>query len=436
MLTDSNVHRESPPGSALHLTSGTLYFDHNATTRPAPEVLEAMREVEETAWANPSSVHRLGQAARYRLERAREQVAGLLGTASRSVIFTSGGTEANDLALWGVLEGPAAAGRRRVLITSAAEHPAVGEAAEALAAAGVQWVALPVDGVGRIDPAALEAALAEHATPETAVLVSLIGAHNETGAIQPMEAVAAVVQARRKALREQGHRPRLWLHSDGTQAVGKRPVDFRASGLDLLTASAHKLHGPKGVGALGVRAGGPLAPRHRGGPQEGQRRGGTEPVAAIAGFGAACELAQALLADPGRLRALGQMRDALEAGVVEGTGEAVLHGAGLGPEARLWNTASIGFPRFEAEGLLVALSERGLCASAGSACSSGSLEPSPALKAMGLDPALAHGTLRFSLGRENTREEVREAVNIVTEAVARLRRSMPAGPPGEHPAPS
>lgn len=395
-----------------------VYLDNNATTRPSPEVVEAVAATMRDRWANPSSVHRFGQLARQQVEVARQQVAGLIGCAARDLVFTSGGTEANNLAIRGLL---GAAGRP-VLITTRVEHSAVREPAEALAAAGGELVWVPTDGDGVVDVAALIGAIAKHVVDGAVGLVSIQWANNETGLIQPMATVAAAVAEARRELAKVPGRGRLWLHSDATQAVGKIPVDAAATGLDLMTLSAHKLHGPKGVGALFRRSGVRLAAQQLGGPQERELRGGTENTAGIVGFGVAAEQAQAHLADEPAVARLRALRDRFEQSVCQQLPGTVVNSAGA---PRLPNTSSLGFAGLEAEAILVGLSERGVCASAGAACSSGSLEPSPVLMAMGIPEAVAHGSVRFSLSRQSTDQQIDQALGVLPTVVARLRRTMP-----------
>ena len=381
------------------------YLDCNATTQPLPDVVSAVAEVMSGAWGNPSSVHRAGMDARHAVELARESVARLLGVRPREVTFTGGGTESAWLAISGTLDalsGP------RTVVTMRTEHAAVREACEALEARGrarVAWVP-PLEG-GAVDLSALDAALEAHAGD--VALVSIMGANNETGVLQPVHAIGARCRAR-------GVR----FHCDATQWVGRMPTALADLPVDLVTVSAHKFHGPKGVGALWARPGARVLAQVVGGPQEHGRRGGTENVAGIVGMGVAAEAAAAWLAEPtGRARGATQ-RDSFERAVLAAVPDAVVNGAGCG---RLWNTTNIGFPGLEAEALLLLLSERGVAASAGAACSSGSLEPSPVLLAMGVEPRIAHGSLRFSLSRLTTDEEIRIAAEEVPACVARLRRS-------------
>ncbi|NBX26418.1 MAG: cysteine desulfurase [Planctomycetes bacterium] len=378
-------------------------LDANATTPPLPEVVQAVRQALEQEWANPSSIHRGGQAARRVVELARAEVAALLGCTERELVFTSGGTEAADLAIRGSLQATG----RSMVVTSPLEHAAVRDLArrlEAQGAARIIW--LQHDARGRVSVAHLERILAEHAG-EIAV-VSVMAANNETGTIQPVAELA-------RACRQAG----VSFHTDATQWVGKMPTDMASLGVDLLSCSAHKLHGPKGVGALAIRRGTPLEAVLAGGPQERERRAGTENVPGIAGFAAAARLARTWLAENGGAPAAA-LRDLLERLVREARPEAQVNAA-EGP--RLWNTASVAFPGLEAEAILLALSERGVFASAGAACSSGSLEPSPVLLALGLPERVAHGTVRFSLSRGTTETEVREAAGRIEAAVQAVQRS-------------
>ncbi|MDX2116088.1 MAG: aminotransferase class V-fold PLP-dependent enzyme [Planctomycetota bacterium] len=379
------------------------YLDNNATTRPDPAVVDAVLEALRDQWHNPSSVHRPGQAARHRVELARESVARLLGADPAELVFTSGATESIDLAIRGVLA--AAPATRRTIITTPIEHEAVRDLAASLAAEGVTVRALPLLEGGVVDADALDALL----DPSVA-LVSVQWANNETGAIQPVERLA-------RTCRERG----VCFHTDATQWVGKMPTDVRAAGVDLLSFSAHKLHGPKGAGALYIRRGVRLRPSLRG-TQERERRGGTENVPGIIGMGVASELAMAWLARSDERDRLALLRDRLEHAVLEAVPNARINGP-RGANTRLWNTTNIAFPTLEAEALLLLLSERGVCASAGAACSSGSLDPSPVLLAMGVPPALAHGSVRFSLSRHTTEDEIDEAARQVAACVRRLAAS-------------
>jgi cysteine desulfurase len=378
-------------------------LDANATTRPLPEVVQAVRQALEHDWANPSSVHRAGQAARHAVELARAEVAGLLGCGEREVVFTSGGTEAADLAIRGSLQATG----RPLVVTSPLEHAAVRDLARRLQERGHAEVAwLEHDAQGRVSVPHLRRLL--HDGAARIAVVSVMAANNETGVLQPVAELA-------EACRAAG----VCFHTDATQWVGKLPTDFAGLGADLLSCSAHKLHGPKGTGALAVRRGTPLETVLVGGPQERERRAGTENVPGITGFGAAAALARRWLAGDGASRGAG-LRDLLERLVLETHPEAMVHAAGA---ARLWNTSNIAFPGLEAEAILLALSERGVAASAGAACSSGSLEPSPVLLALGVPEPVAHGSVRFSLSRLLSEAEVHEAARRIAEAVRVVRGS-------------
>lgn len=380
-----------------------IYLDHNATTRPSPAAAGAIALSLSESWANPSSIHRAGQAARRQVELARRDVAALINAAPREIVFTSGGTEAIDLAIRGVL-----AARRRtppVVVSARTEHAAIRDLLEDLeknGAATVRWA--PVDRRGLVDPAALAPLL------EGADLTAIQWANNETGAIQDVAAIGALCRGRG-----------VHFHCDAVQWIGKEPTDVAPLPIDSMACSFHKLHGPKGVGFLYVRRGVPMRPAIHG-TQELGRRGGTENVPGILGAAAAAREAAQWLADPSPRRRLAGLRDAFERTILGAVPGATVNSAGA---PRLWNTTNIGFPRLEAEALLLLLSERGVCASAGAACSSGSLDPSPVLLAMGIPPEIAHGSLRFSLGKDTTAQELDSAAAIVIEAVRTLGRSMP-----------
>lgn len=404
-----------------------VYLDNNATTMPAPEVANAVAEAMRELWANPSSVHRFGQLARQRVELARQQIARLIGAQARDLIFTSGGTEANNLAIWGLLgsASPRLSEAEPTLITTKIEHSAVREPAEALVSRGGAAVYVPVDRDGRVSPSDVAAAVAEHARDSARVLVSIQWANNETGVVQPIAEIAEAVGEARAGLTrlsEHGRRAQVFLHVDGTQTVGKLPVDVKAAGVDLMTAAAHKLHGPKGVGVLYRRTGVRLAAQQLGGPQERELRGGTENTPGIIGFGVAAEMAEAFVSDASAVAGVVALRDRLERSVRAALPDTVVNSAGA---PRLPNPTNLAFPGLEAEAILVGLSERGVCASAGAACSSGSLEPSPVLLAMGVPEPVAHGSVRFSLSRFTTEAEVDRAVEVLAAVVGRLRKTMP-----------
>jgi cysteine desulfurase len=377
----------------------TIYFDHNATTPVAPEVVEAVRRTLAEEFGNPSSVHRFGQRAKALLDEARGEVAALIGAEPGEIVFTAGGTEADNFAIRGVadaLEGT----RRRRLIASAIEHEAVLNTLKALGRRGWQVTLLRVGPSGVVDPADLEAVIGD----DTA-LVSVMHANNEIGTVQPVADLAAIA-----------HRHGALFHCDAVQSAGKIAVDVGALGVDLLALSAHKFNGPKGVGALWIRRGTRLAPLLTGGRQERNRRAGTENVAGIVGMGVAARLARAkLAADGGRLAAL---RDRLEAGILARVPGTAVNGA---TDPRVPNTTNISFEGVEAEALLIALDLEGVAVSTGAACSSGTLEPSHVLRAMGLPPRRVQSSIRFSLGAGNTEAEVDRVLELLPRLVERLR---------------
>lgn len=409
-----------------------LYLDNNATTQPAPQVIAAMNEVNEQLWANPSSVHRFGQSVRQRVELARASVAKLVGCKDREIIFTSGGTESNNLALRGALNigAPANTDHRRLLITTKIEHAAVREPAAMLESLGTEVIYLPISVDGWVNPQDVMKALMDHASPGDTVVVSIQWANNETGIVQPIEEIAAQIASCRQMLKQReveenyAGKSRLLFHVDGTQAVGKMSVNLASIGIDLMTFAAHKFHGPKGIGALFVRSGLKLRPQNLGGPQERDRRGGTENTPGIIGMGVAADLAKAFVEDESAIASKQSMRDRFEKLIIESLPDVVINS---GSKPRLWNTSNLGFPRLEAEAILLGLSEKGLCASAGAACSSGSLEPSPVLLAMGIDPMVAHGSVRFSLSRYTTQNEIDQAAKLIPQVVMKLARTLPVG---------
>ena len=380
-----------------------IYLDHNATTPVAPPVLQAMLPFFSERFGNPSSIHSYGQQTRRAVDRAREQVADLIGADPGEVVFCGSGTEADNLAIRGPFDRRLAAGvRGGHLVTSAVEHPAVLNPCAGLEERyGARVTRVGVDGAGRVDPDAVAAAIED----ET-VLVSVMLANNDVGTLQPVAEIAGAARARG-----------VLVHSDAVQALGKVPVRVDELGVDLLSISAHKIHGPKGCGALYVRRGvaDRLAPLVLGGAHERGRRAGTENVAGLVGFGAACELAAAgLTRDPPRLAAL---RDRLERGLLARWPSARVNGH---PVERLPNTSSVCLPGVDGEALLMSLDLSGVAVSTGSACSSGTLEPSHVLAAMGIDERLARGAVRFSLGRGNTEEEVDAALDALDRVLAQL----------------
>jgi cysteine desulfurase len=373
-----------------------FYFDHNATTPVAPEVLETMVSCLGQVYGNASSIHHFGQAAKQRLEAARRQLASLIHANPNEIVFTGGGTEADNLALLGV-----ARGARGHVVTTAIEHPAVLMAVGQLEHEGLAVTAVRVGSSGIVSPDDIRRAL----RPDT-VLVSVMHANNELGTVQPIAEIARVA-------RDAG----IPLHVDGVQALGKIPVDVDALGVDLYSMSGHKLYAPKGVGALYVRRGTKLNPITFGGHHERDRRPGTENVAGIAAFGAAAELAAGRLSeDAERLCAL---RDRLEAAVLDRIPGAGINGSRWN---RVPNTSNLYFDGIDGEAMVIALDLRGFAVSTGAACSSGAIAPSHVLTAIGLDAERARASMRFSLGRSNTAEQVDALADSIAASVAHLRR--------------
>jgi cysteine desulfurase len=376
-----------------------IYLDFNATAPPAPEVVEIVTQVTRDHVGNPSSVHAFGQRGKALVDDARHHVAALLDADPTEVVFTSGGTEADNLAIRGTAEALDASGRRRI-ITTGLEHEAVLNTVKALERRGWQITRLTAPATGVVSPDALREAIG----PDTA-LVSVMHANNEVGTIQPVAALAAIA-------REHG----ALFHTDAVQSVGKIPVSVRALGADLLSLSAHKFGGPLGVGALWIRRSVRLISTATGGRQERNRRAGTENVPAIAGLGMAAQLARAHVV--ANAPAIAALRDRLEREILAAVPGSAVNGD---PQARVPNTTNIGFDGIEAESLLIALDLEGIAVSTGSACSSGSLEPSHVLRAMGLPTARARNSLRFSLGATTTAAEVDAVVAVLPRLVGKLR---------------
>lgn len=372
------------------------YFDYNATTPIGPEVRQAVVSCLDETYGNASSIHHFGQAAKQRLEMARRQLAALIHAKPMEIVFTGGGTEADNMAILGVVRMPA--GPRKHVITTAIEHPAVLAPCGQLEREGVAITRLPVGAAGVVDPDDVSRAL----RPET-VLISIMHANNEIGTIQPVAEIAA-----------QSDVP---LHVDGVQALGKIPVDVAALGVDLYSVSAHKLYAPKGVGALYVRKGTRLAPLSFGGHHERDRRPGTENVPGIAGFGAAAEAASQNLS--GEAVTVSALRDRLEQTILDRIPETGVNGARA---SRTPNTTNIYFDGIDGEALVIALDLRGFAVSTGSACSSGAVTPSHVLTAIGLSPERARASIRFSLGRFTTAAEVDALIEAIEASVAHLRR--------------
>jgi cysteine desulfurase len=374
-----------------------FYFDHNATTPVAPEVLEDLAATLAEVCGNASSIHHFGQAAKQRLENARRQVASRIGCDAREMVFTSGGTESDNLAIFGVVRH--ARGPKHV-ITSAIEHPAVLNACAHLEQENVEvtWLPVGADGLVRVDDV-------RRALRPATTLVTIMHANNETGVLQPVREIAALA-----------HSAGAIFHSDGVQTAGRIPVNVRELGVDLYSVSGHKFGAPKGIGALYVRKGVTLAPILYGGHHERDRRAGTENVPGASAMGAAAALAF----DWSGIAAL---RDRLEQGILRRVPDARVNGS---REGRLPNTTNIRFDGIEGEAVVIALDLRGYAVSSGSACSSGAVEPSHVLLAMGLRPEDARSSVRFSLGPGNTEEEVDGLIDAVQASVAHLRRISPA----------
>jgi cysteine desulfurase len=384
-----------------------IYLDHAATTPLRREVLEAMLPYLTDHWGNPSSIHASGRRARQGLDEARETIARILGAKPREIVFTSGGTESDNLAIKGAAWAASARGRH--LVTSAVEHKAVMHAFGVLERQGFLVTYLPVDRYGRVDPADVAAAIGERTT-----LVSVMYANNEVGTIQPVAEIGAICRQRR-----------VLFHIDAVQAAGFLPLDVDALSSDLLSLGAHKVYGPKGAGALFVRQGTAMLPQLSGGSQERQRRAGTENVAAIVGFARALELVQgdATARDAENTR-LAALRDALIDGFTA-LPDVTLTGD---PVQRLPNNASFTIQGIEGGDLVAALDLEGIEVSTGSACTTGSVEPSHVLLAMGIDPELAHGSLRLTAGRETAREQVARTVEVASAVIGRLRSVMAPAP--------
>lgn len=376
-----------------------VYFDYNATTPVTPDVAEAMTRATRDLFGNPSSVHHFGQQAKAALDEARSAVAALLGAEPSEVVFTGGGTEADNFAIRGLAEALEPTGRRH-LIASAIEHEAVLNTLKALGRRGWRTTLLPVGTTGIVDPDALREALTE----DTA-LVSVMHANNEIGTVQPIEALAALA-----------HERGALFHTDAVQSTGKIPVHVGRLGVDLVAISAHKFNGPKGVGALWIKRGTRMLPLLTGGKHERNRRAGTENVPGLVGMGVAAAAAAAKLGSEG-VRVAG-LRDRLEAGILQHVGGTAVNGAA---DPRVPNTSNISFDRVEAESLLIALDLEGIAVSTGSACSSGTLEPSHVLRAMGLPAHRAQNSLRFSLGQFSTDAEVDRVLDTVPGLVEKLR---------------
>ena len=379
----------------------TIYFDNNATTQVAEEVLEEIQPLFCELYGNPSSMHTFGGQMGRRIGQAREQVAGLLGCDPSEIVFTSGGTESDNTAIKGTL---AALPHKRKIITSRVEHPAVLTVCRELENRGYTVIELGVDKYGRLDLEQLE----EQLDDDTA-LVTIMYANNETGVVFPIDEISRMTAKKG-----------VVFHTDGVQIVGKIPLNLSKNNIDLLSLSGHKLHGPKGVGVLYVRKGTRLAPYMLGGHQESGRRAGTENVPGIVGLGKACELAAMNIEEENSK--VKSLRDKLEKAILKNCLDSRLNGD---KENRLPNTTNISFKFIEGEAILLMLDQYGICASSGSACTSGSLEPSHVLRAMGVPFTAAHGSIRFSLSRYNTEEEVDYTIEKMPPIVNQLRQLSP-----------
>jgi cysteine desulfurase len=377
-----------------------VYLDNNATTPVLPEVLEAMRPYFGERFGNASSIHHYGQETRSAVERARESVAALLGCRPAEIVFTSGGTEADNLAIAGL----AVAGDH--IITSSIEHHAALYACKHLEDTGCKVTFLPVDGRGLVDPDDVKCALRTNTK-----LISIMMANNETGVLQPVDEIGKIAAE-----------ADVYFHTDAVQAAGKIAIDVKSIGCDALSISGHKMHAPQGVGALYVRKGTQLQPLFYGGRHERSRRAGTENVPGIVALGKAAEIAMQGF-ERGDDKKMLELRDRLQQGILAQVEEAGVNGDGA---SRVPNTTNISIDHIDGEAMVIALDLKGLAVSTGAACSSGAIEPSHVLMAMGLRPEQARASLRFSLGKQNTEEEIDFALALVPETIARLRELSPA----------
>ena len=382
-----------------------IYLDHNATTPVHPEVIEAMLTCYKNTFGNASSVHSFGQEARKVIEETRQTVADFLGAKPEEIVFTSGGTESDNFALKGVAYAQESKGKH--IITSSIEHHAVLNTCKYLEKKGWKVTYLPVDKYGLVNPEEVEKAL----TKET-VLITIMQANNETGTIEPIAEIG-------KITRDKG----IYFHTDAVQSVGKIPLNVDELNLDLLSLSGHKIYGPKGIGVLYIRKGTKIESLIQGGHHERNRRAGTENVPSIVGLGKTIEIAsREIKSEKEKLQTL---RDRLQRGIEEEIDQVYLNGH---PSKRLPNTLNMSFEFVEGESLILSLDLKGVAVSTGSACTSGTLEPSHVLGAMGVAPALSQGSLRFSLGRDNTEEEIDYTVEALKEIVQRLRAMSPLSP--------
>jgi len=379
-----------------------VYLDHNATTPLHPEVLEAMLPYLKEKFGNPSSIHGFGRETKVALEEAREKVAQILGASSSEVFFTSGGTESDNLAIKGVAFANRKKGRH--IITSKIEHHAILESCKFLEKEGFEVTYLSVDSRGLVDPEDLRKAIRDDTT-----LVSVMYANNEVGIIQPIEELC-------KIAKERG----VYFHTDAVQAAGKIPVEVQKLNVDLLSISGHKIYGPKGVGAIYIRKGVRITPWSHGGHHERSRRAGTENVPAIVGFAKALEIAEQEMESQNRH--LRELTESFYRKLMESIPDVILNGD---LNRRIANTLNLSFKGVEGESIILSLDLKGVAVASGSACTSGTLEPSHVLSAMGVDPAIAQGAIRFSFGRDNTMEDVEYVAGILPEIIERLRSMSP-----------
>ncbi|MFH1336055.1 MAG: cysteine desulfurase NifS [Candidatus Zixiibacteriota bacterium] len=379
-----------------------IYLDHNATTPVHPEVLEAMLPYFKDKFGNPSSIHGFGREAKVALEEAREKVAQLLGVSSSEIFFTAGGTESDNLAVKGVAFANRNKGKH--IITSRIEHHAILESCKFLEKEGFTVTYLPVDSKGVVDPEDLRKAIRDDT-----ILVSIMYVNNEVGSIQPMEDISGMVK-------DKG----IYLHTDAVQAVGKIPIDVRKLNADMLSLSGHKIYGPKGVGAIYIRKGVRITPWSHGGHHERSRRAGTENLPGIVGFAKAAELAFRDLDDQNRH--LKNLTETFYRKLVEKVPDVILNGD---LNSRAVNTLNLSFKGVEGESVILSLDLKDVAVASGSACTSGTLEPSHVLSAMGIAPEIAQGAIRFSFGRDNTLEDVEYVTSIIPEIVNRLRSMSP-----------
>lgn len=378
-----------------------IYVDNNATTKVAPEVFEAMLPYLQEDYGNPSSMHTFGGKVDRNIKEARTSVASLLGAAPEEIVFTSSGTESDNTAIWAAIQSNP---DKKHIITSRVEHPAVKNLFEYLSKNGYRVTFIPVDSKGSLDMDYLY----ENLTDNTAI-VTIMWANNESGVIFPIEKISQIVKERGAV-----------FHTDAVQAVGKIPIDLNKIDVDMLSLSGHKLHGPKGIGALYIRKGTKFSPFLIGGHQESGRRGGTENVASIVGLGKASELAAAYMEEENtRVK---QLRNKLESEILKQIPNTIINGD---RENRLPNTTNVSFEYVEGESILLMMDELGICASSGSACTSGSLEPSHVLRAMGVPFTAAHGSIRFSLSIYNTEEEIDFIIEKLPPIIKRLREMSP-----------